>query len=204
MIHTITEGEVNFNAPSAGRPCKTWHRIHGDLSHGRPPLIIIYGGTGSPSEYLFQITSIVSSHNIPVIVYDKIGSGRSTHLPERIGDRTFWKLQLYLDELDNLLTQLCVRQNYFILGHGYGVYLATCHATRQPHGLKKFVIADPPGSGVSETKIMSYVRAQLPKDVQDIMYKHEADGTVDCEEYEAAFAVYFQALKNEPEITLKM
>ncbi|MCJ1240553.1 hypothetical protein MMC14_008557 [Varicellaria rhodocarpa] len=187
MIHTITEGEVDFNVP-----------------YGRRPLVILYGGTGSPSEHLFGITSIVSSHHIPVIVYDQLGGGRSTHLPEKNGDNTFWRMQLFLDELDNLLIRLGVQQNYSILGHGNGVYLASCHATLQRPGLKKLVIADPPGSGVSEKKIMDKVRAQLPMGVQDIMRRHEADDTVDCKEYEAAFAVYFQALKREPNITLIM
>ena len=204
MIHTITEGEVDFNVPSVRQPCRTWFRIHGDLRYGRRPLVILYGGTGSPSEHLFGITSIVSSHHIPVIVYDQLGGGRSTHLPEKNGDNTFWRMQLFLDELDNLLIRLGVQQNYSILGHGNGVYLASCHATLQRPGLKKLVIADPPGSGVSEKKIMDKVRAQLPMGVQDIMRRHEADDTVDCKEYEAAFAVYFQALKREPNITLIM
>jgi hypothetical protein len=28
----VTEGEVSFDVPAAGKPCKTWYKVYGDLS----------------------------------------------------------------------------------------------------------------------------------------------------------------------------
>jgi len=40
----ITEGEVDFDVPAAGKPCKTWYKIYGDLSAGKRPLVTLHGG----------------------------------------------------------------------------------------------------------------------------------------------------------------
>ena len=189
MSLAITEGELDFVVPSAGKPCKTWYQIHGDLKSHRP-LVILHGGPGSPSNYLLPITDIVSSHSIPVILYDQIGGGKSTHLPEKMGDTTFLTTQLFLDELENLLTKLDIK-DYDILGHSWGGMLGASHAIRQPSGLKSLIIADSPASMLTWIEVANKLRAQLPKDVQDILKKHEDNGTTDSEEYEAAVGVYY-------------
>ena len=42
----ITEGELDFHVESAGKPCKTWYKILGDLQSGIQPLILLHGGPG--------------------------------------------------------------------------------------------------------------------------------------------------------------
>ena len=53
-----------------------------------------------------------------VIHYDQIGNGRSTHLPDRGAD--FWTVDLFLDELDNLLAHLGIADRYHLLGQSWG------------------------------------------------------------------------------------
>ena len=47
---------------------------------------------------------VAVTHKIPVIMYDQLGCGNSTHLPEKMGDGDFWTPDLFLAELDNLLS----------------------------------------------------------------------------------------------------
>lgn len=35
----VKEGYADFSAPAAGKPCKTWYKVVGDLSSGVTPLV---------------------------------------------------------------------------------------------------------------------------------------------------------------------
>jgi L-proline amide hydrolase len=53
-------------------------------------------------------------------MYDQLGCGKSTHLPEKAGDGEFWTTQLFLDELDNLVGNLLGDGKYDLLGQSWG------------------------------------------------------------------------------------
>ncbi len=59
-----------------------------------------HGGPGCSHDYVLALAQLAETGR-PVIHYDQIGGGRSTHLPDRGGD--FWTVGLFFDELDNLL-----------------------------------------------------------------------------------------------------
>jgi len=93
------------------------------------------------------ITYTATLHDVPVIMYDQIGCGRSTHLPEKNGDAGFWSMSLFLSELDNLLSHLGIQDSYSLLGQSWGGTVAAEHAILHPKGLKKLIIADSSASG---------------------------------------------------------
>ena len=187
----IVEGVVDFSVPSAGKPCQTWYKVVGDLKSDTRPLVCLHGGPGCSHHYLLNISDITSSYGIPTIFYDQIGNAASTHLPEKKGDASFWTVQLFLDELDNLLAKLGVQDDYDLLGQSWGGMLGACHATRQPKGLKRLIIADSPSDMRSFVAAANVLRTKLPPDVQDALNKHEADGTTDSKDYEAAVEVFY-------------
>ncbi|KAI6001063.1 proline-specific peptidase [Pisolithus orientalis] len=86
----IVEGEADFPVPSAGKPCKTWYKVYGDLKFGALPLVILHGGPGATHDYVENISQLAYLYGIPVVVYDQLGNGLSTHLPEKMGDTGFW------------------------------------------------------------------------------------------------------------------
>jgi L-proline amide hydrolase len=124
-------------------------------------------------------------------MYDQVGCGNSTHLPEKNGDGDFWTVDLFLSELDNLLSHLGIQDDYDLLGQSWGGMLGACHAIRQPKGLNKLVIADSPASMKLWMEAAAKLREQLPPDVEAILKKHEADGTTDSEEYEKTMEFYY-------------
>lgn len=146
----VTEGEVAFDVPDAGKPCKTWYKILGSLEKTTAPVLIgLHGGPGSGHEYLAPLADLYKPYGIPTVLYDQIGCGRSTHLREKMGDAEFWSFDLFIRELDNLVDLLNIRERgFFLLGQSWGGVLAASYAMRggEEKGLKKLVISSGPSS----------------------------------------------------------
>jgi L-proline amide hydrolase len=69
--------------------------------------------------------------------------------------------------------------------------LALEHALDRPPGVRAIVVADSPASIPLWVEEANRLRADLPSDVQETLTRHEADGTTDSPEYEAAVRVYY-------------
>jgi L-proline amide hydrolase len=187
-------GTVDFNGHS------TWYRITGEP--GRTPLVVLHGGPGAGHHYTLSIAGL-SAQGRSVIHYDQLGTGHSTHLPERGAD--FWTVQLFLDELDNLLKELGLTDGYHLLGQSWGGMLAAEHAVRRPPGLRGLVIANSPASMELWLKAAAELRAELPEEVQHTLHAHEAAGTTDHPDYRAAEQVFndrhvCRLIPNPPEV----
>ncbi|EIW79611.1 proline-specific peptidase [Coniophora puteana RWD-64-598 SS2] len=183
----ITEGEIAFDVPKSGKACKTWYKVYGDLSDtSRTPTVILHGGPGVPHWYVEPMAEIAERYGLPVVIYDQLGCGLSTHLPEKNGDTDFWTVELFIDELHNLLNFFGIHDNYNVLGHSWGGMLAASFAVRKPKGLKKLILSSAPASMPVMIEICNELRKTLPQDIQDTLDKHEAAGTTDSPEYKAA------------------
>jgi len=182
LLEATTQGTVDF------RGWKTWYRVTGKLDSGVAPLIAAHGGPGGTHDYLLTMADIAQSGR-PVIHYDQLGNGHSTHLREKGAD--FWTVDLFLDELQNLLDQLGVARGYHLLGQSWGGMLGAEHGIRQPRGLRSLIISDSPASMPLWLAAAAEFRAQLPADVQTTLTQHEAAGTTDSAEYLAAMDVFY-------------
>lgn len=144
MTSTPTVPSVEGTAvfPHKGETYQTWYTVFGDLKNSvRPPLICLHGGPGLAHDYLLPLVDLASTASVPVILYDQIGGGRSTLLPQKSGD--FWTIELFIDELVNLLGYLGVTDAFYLLGHSWGGILAAEFAVRrQPGGLRGLVLTD--------------------------------------------------------------
>lgn len=167
---------------------RTWYRVTGALRTGRPALVVVHGGPGSTHDYL-QNLSVFAGHGWPVVHYDQIGNGGSTHLPDRGAD--FWTVRLFLDELDNLLARLDIT-DYVLYGQSWGGMLAAAHAATRPAGLRGLVIANSPASYPLWLREMKVLRDQLPAGVNETLRGHEDAGTTDSDEYHAAMRVFYE------------
>lgn len=173
-------------APFRGH--KTWYRVTGDLGGGRAPLVAVHGGPGSTHDYLLRLAELAADGR-PVVHYDQLGNGGSTHLPAERPD--FWTVDLFLDELDNLLAHLGITDGYVLFGQSWGGMLSAAHAARRPAGLRGLVIANSPASMPVWRQEMAVLRAALPPQAQAELLRHEEGGTTDSPAYfEAAMAFY--------------
>jgi L-proline amide hydrolase len=181
---------------------QTWYRLTGELSNGTTPLVVLHGGPGAAHNYTLRIARLVEQGR-PVIHYDQLGIGNSTHLPDKGAD--FWTVELFLDELDNLLSALGIADGYHILGQSWGGMLAAEHAVRRPAGLKALVIANSPASMELWVSEANRLRELLPPEVQKTLLAHEAAGTTGDAEYREAEKVFndrhvCRIVPNPPEV----
>ncbi|WP_295699363.1 proline iminopeptidase-family hydrolase [Lapillicoccus sp.] len=196
MPRASREGTVDF------RGFETWYRITGDLDSGQTPLVVLHGGPGVPHDYTLRIAGVAATGRA-VIHYDQLGCGNSTHLRDRGAD--FWTVELFLDELDNLLSKLDVAGDYSVLGQSWGGMLGAEHAARQPAGLRALVIANSPASMELWLAEANRLRGELPAEVQATLLAHEQAGTTDSAEYAAAEQVFYdrhvcRVVPNPPEV----
>lgn len=178
----ITEGMAPFGE------YETWYRVHGDLRSGTPPLFVLHGGPGATHDYVESFADISASGR-PVVLYDQIGNGKSTHLPDKPED--FWTVQFFVDEFHNLVDHLGARGGYHVLGQSWGGMLGAEIAVRKPEGMISLVIADSPASMELWVQEANKLKAALPQDIQDALTKHEAAGTTDDPEYVAASDAFY-------------
>ena len=182
MPEPTTTGTLDF------RGWSTWYQVTGELGGARTPLVTVHGGPGASHDYLLSLTDLAAGGRA-VVHYDQLGCGLSTHLPDRGGD--FWTVELFLDELDNLLGRLGLAEGYHLLGQSWGGMLAAEHAVRRPAGLRSLVISNSPASMALWSEAADGLRAQFPDEVREALERHEADGTYDDPEYLAATEAYY-------------
>ncbi len=167
---------------------ETWYRVVGDLQAGPTPVVICHGGPGAAHDYTEPIANL-SRFGRGCVLYDQLGCGKSTHLPDAPAD--FWTVQLFKDELVDLTRELGIAERYAVVGQSWGGMLAMEHALDHPDGLRAIVVADSPASIPLWVEEANRMRADLPQDVQDTLTRHEADGTTETKEYADAVRVYY-------------
>lgn len=192
MAPFFTEHHIPFTVPGVDKPCYTYCKVYGNLNETeRRPLVVVHGGPGMNHDYLLPLADLADDGQTVVIFYDQFGGGRSSHLPEKNGDTTFWVEELFLTEFDNVVRYLGVQDNYNVLGQSWGGMLMGRWASRQPRGLHRLVIADSPASMELWVEAANHLLSLLPQDVQDTLKKHESEGTTDSQEYKDAMQVFY-------------
>jgi L-proline amide hydrolase len=194
-MSAVTSGYAPF------RGYRTWYRVAGDLRAG-VPLVVLHGGPGCAHHYVLSIADLAGAQRA-VVHYDQLGCGASTRLPDE--DPSFWTVELFLAELDNLLSHLGIAGEYDLLGQSWGGMLAAEHAVRRPAGLRRLVIANSPASMRDWREAAEKLRAELPSDVRETLERYEAAGDYDNPEYKAAADVFYarhvcRIVPNPPEV----
>ena len=168
---------------------RTWYRVVGELTpEGPPPAILCHGGPGATHDYLEPMAALATGGRACVF-YDQLGNGRSEHL--RDAPAEFWTTELFDRELAALVRALGVQDGYHVVGQSWGGMLAMIHALGRPAGLRSIVVCNSPASIPLWVEEANRLRLDLPPDVQEVLTRHERDGTTDSPEYEAAVEVFY-------------
>jgi L-proline amide hydrolase len=189
-----TAGTAPFTTTFRGQPetHRTWYKVVGPPApgDGRKPLLVLHGGPGCTHDYLLSLADLAAGGR-PVIFYDQLGNGNSTHLPERGAD--FWTVDLFVRELQNLVDHLNLAETgYHVLGQSWGGFLAQEFALTQPPGLHGVVLADTASSWPGFLDECNKLRALLPPEVDAVLRRHEEAGTFSDPEYAQASEVFYQ------------
>ncbi|KAK0210118.1 Alpha/Beta hydrolase protein [Desarmillaria ectypa] len=181
---STTTGTIKFIVN--GTTYQTWYMVVGDLkTSSKTPLVAVHGGPGMSHHYMLPHKTIYEKAGIPVVLYDQIGNGASSHVKDV--PKEFWKPELFMDELDNLLAHLGISDKFDLLGHSWGGMLAGHYAAaRTPNGLRRLIIANAPASADLFEQCTNALLEQFPDDFAKTLRKHEAEGTTGSPEYQEA------------------
>lgn len=145
----------------------------------KTPVIVLHGGPGGTHVPFFNLEKL--GNDRPVIFYDQLGSGRS----DKPDDLSLWHVNRFVEELGQIREALGLSQLH-ILGHSWGTMLAANYLLTKPEGVKSVIFSSPCLSAPQWERDQEVHLKQLPQDVQDILAKHEREGTTDSEEYKTA------------------
>jgi proline iminopeptidase len=122
-----------------------------------------------------------------VVFYDQLGAGHS----DPITDTTLLTVDRFVAELAAVREAIGLDQVH-ILGQSWGTMLATDYLLTRPTGVRSVILASPAISiphwlADADTLLMT-----MPDSIQDAVARHEADGTFDAPEYQAAVMAYYE------------
>ncbi|GHD88470.1 proline iminopeptidase-family hydrolase [Kocuria marina] len=168
----------------------TWAHITEPANpvEGMLPLIVLHGGPGMAHNYLRNIAELAQTGRT-VILYDQLGCGNSTHLPD--APAGFWTPQLFVDEFTNLVQHLNLPA-YHLLGQSWGGMLGSEIAVERPEGLRSLAICNSPAAMSLWVEAAGRLRSELPSHTQQALARHEAAGTTDDPEYLAATQEFYR------------
>lgn len=148
------------------------------------PLIVIHGGPGSTSFGLKPWAALGDER--VVIRYDQLGSGKSDHP----SDTALYTVERFVAELQALRDSLHLPVVH-LYGRSWGAMLVEAYMATNPTGVRSIVLANPLVTTTQwQADADSLVRT-LPDSIQKTIATHEAAGTTDSPEYQAAMREYY-------------
>lgn len=190
---TAREGLIPFDHPSVSRTCLIWYTIKGDWPAKGRPLVTLHGGPGYTHDSLLPLADLSRSpFNRTVIFFDQVGSGRSTHLPEKYLDYAFWTEEFFMDQLDAVVKYFCLEDGvgYDLYGHSWGGMLGSRWASTQPQGLSKLVIAHSPVASRYWLEKCREYRSSMPDHYRKVLEEERSPETWRDSEYLEAIAEF--------------
>jgi proline iminopeptidase len=151
---------------------------------GRDVVLLLNGGPGLPCDYLREAHSCLADHGYRIVTFDQLGTGKS----DRPTDPTLWDIGRYVEEVETVRTALDLGKVH-LLGHSWGGWLAIEYALRHGDQLKTLLLEDTVADMPHSIGELNRLRGALGSETVAMMLRHEADGTIDHPEYQAAITI---------------
>lgn len=168
---------------------RTWYAVVGDeaveRSRGTAPLLLLHGGPGAAHDYLESMAALAATGR-RVIFYDQQGCGNS----DQPDDPARWTVDFFVRELAAVREALDLDRCH-ILGQSWGGMLLMEYLVARPAGVVSATIASSPASMPAWIEGTGGQRAALQPEVIATLERHEAAGSWDDPEYEAAVTVFY-------------
>ena len=142
------------------------------------------GGPGLPCDYLREAHSCLIDQGYRVVAFDQLGTGKS----DRPTDTALWTIGRYVEETETVRKALGLGKVH-LLGHSWGGWLSIDYALTYPENLKTLILEDTVADMPHLASELERLRAALGPETVAMMQKHEAAGTYDHPEYQAAVTI---------------
>lgn len=149
------------------------------------PLLVVHGGPGLPHYYLSSLERLADERE--VIFWDQLGCGNSEHP----SDPGLWTMQRSVAEMDAVVQSLGISA-FHIFGNSWGAMLAQQYVLDMPSGAVSLTISNSAASIPVFAENVIRLKSQLDPATQDAIDRHEAAGTTDSAEYQAAITTWNQ------------
>lgn len=151
---------------------------------GDEVVFCLNGGPGLPCDYLREAHSCLVDRGYRVVAFDQLGTGAS----DRPHDDTLWTISRYVDETETVRKALGLEKVH-LLGHSWGGWLGIDYALAYPQNLKSLILADTVADMPHLISELDRLRSALGSETVTMMQKHEAQGTLEHPEYQAAVTI---------------
>ena len=151
---------------------------------GDDVLLCLNGGPGLPCDYLRDSHSFLSDHGYRVVAYDQLGCGES----DKPHDEALWDITRYVGEVETVRTTLGLGKVHLI-GQSWGGWLGIEYGVTYPDNLKTIVLENTCGDMPHLIGELNRHREALGPETVAMMQRHEAEGTLDHPEYQAAITI---------------
>ena len=148
---------------------------------GPRTLLMVHGGPGCPSRYLRDSHEDLVAHGVRVVTWDQLGCGES----DRPVDPALWTIDRFVAEMETVRSALGLGV-VDVLGQSWGGVLGVEYVLRHPDHVGAFVAADTAFDLPAMQRGFDRKKEALGAETVTMIARHEAEGTTDHPEYQAA------------------
>lgn len=151
------------------------------LGEGPRTVLLVHGGPGCPSRYLRDSHEALVDRGLGLVTWDQLGCGESDHP----ADASLWRLDRFVAEMETVRVALGL-EAVDVVGQSWGGVLGLEYLLRHPDQVRTFVAADTAFDLPRMQRGFDLKKQALGAETVTMMARHEADGTTDHPEYQAA------------------
>ncbi len=151
---------------------------------GDDVLLCLNGGPGLPCDYLRESHAPLADQGYRVVAYDQLGCGAS----DKPDDTSLWTITRSVEEVETVRTALGLDKVH-MLGQSWGGWLTIEYGVTYPENLATVILCNTCGDMPHLISELARHRAALGPETVAMMQRHEAEGTLDHPEYEAAITL---------------
>lgn len=151
---------------------------------GEHVLFLLNGGPGLPCDYLRDPHIHLVEEGYRIVAFDQLGCGNS----DRPEDVSLWNITRYVEEVETVRKVLGI-VNFHLLGQSWGGWLSIEYALTYPDEIRSLILANTCGDLQHLTTELNRMREALGSETVAMMLHHEAMGTIDHPEYQAAITI---------------
>ena len=151
---------------------------------GEHVLFLLNGGPGLPCDYLRDPHIHLVEEGYRIVAFDQLGCGNS----DRPEDVSLWNINRYVEEVETVRKELGI-VNFHLLGQSWGGWLSIEYALTYPDEIRSLILANTCGDLQHLTTELNRMREALGSETVAMMLHHEAMGTIDHPEYQAAITI---------------
>ena len=151
---------------------------------GDDVVFCLNGGPGLPCDYLRDSHSCLIDHGYRVVAFDQLGTGAS----DRPTDPALWTITRYVEEVETVRQALGLGKVHLV-GQSWGGWLSIEYALTYPDALRTLTLENTAGDIPHLVGELERLRAALGPETVAMMQRHEAEGTHQHPEYQAAITL---------------